>query len=473
MSVEIQQELSRDQARFIRHSLRHPSPSANTPGSVSATSPTVDSPVGQTPTGTNGSSRLLIPSKVEDAYKELNQLADEKIALSQRIIEVLARSRARLDFDLAKVRALQGESEIPNTRSYQPYSGASTPLPIVDSITLSAPPSLGENLRNSLLAPDVLPLSPAATAAAMGSVPKKRRITVTNSIKLPSPIPQASSVGASSASSRSRLSRQAHIPRPPDEDVLELDIDPDAEGDEDLEADDAEDTTIYCFCQKTGAGEIPGPYRRVRMSPAVRVRPFPCASPGVPLAKFKIFEIFEIPTSASTLLVTNLTKPILPTLPIPSLALLVLTFSARLEASCAPPFHPVNRQPSCPTLELARPQASASRPSTSTAFYLLSPMRSPLFFLLSFFFLAVRSAQHACATSFHFHFPPTPTPTLTLLQATTLPSCAGLQVHTTQEGPDRHYVSLPSLFRIRHGSLRVRKPLITHYSVLRPQAEEA
>ncbi|KAF7432776.1 Histone acetyltransferase complex subunit [Pleurotus ostreatus] len=253
---EIQQELSRDQARFIRHSLRHPSPSANTPGSVSATSPTVDSPVGQTPTGTNGSSRLLIPSKVEDAYKELNQLADEKIALSQRIIEVLARSRARLDFDLAKVRALQGESEIPNTRSYQPYSGASTPLPIVDSITLSAPPSLGENLRNSLLAPDVLPLSPAATAAAMGSVPKKRRITVTNSIKLPSPIPQASSVGASSASSRSRLSRQAHIPRPPDEDVLELDIDPDAEGDEDLEADDAEDTTIYCFCQKTGAGEM-------------------------------------------------------------------------------------------------------------------------------------------------------------------------------------------------------------------------
>lgn len=143
---------------------------------MSATSPTVDSPVGQTPTGTNGSSRLLIPSKVENAYAELNQLADEKIALSQRIIEVLARSRARLDFDLAKVRALQGESEIPNTRSYQPYSGASTPLPIVDSITLSAPPSLGlgENLRNSLLAPDVLPLSPAATAAAMGSVPKSK-----------------------------------------------------------------------------------------------------------------------------------------------------------------------------------------------------------------------------------------------------------------------------------------------------------
>ncbi|KAF9498720.1 hypothetical protein BDN71DRAFT_1443133 [Pleurotus eryngii] len=253
---EIQQELSRDQARLIRHSLRHPSPSANTPGSVSATSPTVDSPVGQTPTGTNGSSRLLIPSKVESAYAELNQLADEKIALSQRIIEVLARSRARLDFDLAKVRALQGESEIPNTRSYQPYSGASTPLPIVDSITPSAPPSLGENLRNSLLAPDVLPLSPAATAAAMGSVPKKRRVAVTSSIKLPSPIPQTSSVGASSVSSRSRLSRQAHIPRPPDEDVLELDIDPDAEGDEDLEADDAEDTTIYCFCQKTGAGEM-------------------------------------------------------------------------------------------------------------------------------------------------------------------------------------------------------------------------
>lgn len=82
---------------------------------------------------------------------------------------------------------------------------------------------------------------------------------MTNSIKLPSPIPQASSVGASSASSRSRLSRQAHIPRPPDEDVLELDIDPDAEGDEDLEADDAEDTTIYCFCQKTGAGEVSRP----------------------------------------------------------------------------------------------------------------------------------------------------------------------------------------------------------------------
>ncbi len=82
---------------------------------------------------------------------------------------------------------------------------------------------------------------------------------MTNSIKLPSPIPQTSSVGASSASSRSRLSRQAHVPRPPEEDLLELDIDPDAEGDEDLEADDAEDTTIYCFCQKTGAGEVSRP----------------------------------------------------------------------------------------------------------------------------------------------------------------------------------------------------------------------
>lgn len=41
----------------------------------------------------------------------LSTIADEKIALAERIVELLSRKRSRLDYDLGRVLVLQGEPD--------------------------------------------------------------------------------------------------------------------------------------------------------------------------------------------------------------------------------------------------------------------------------------------------------------------------------------------------------------------------
>lgn len=101
----------------------------------------------------------------------------------------------------------------------------------------------------------------------MGSVPSA------GSIKLPSPAPVAVAASAQnttgSAGQRSRLSQQVHSRQSPSARggrrvtaSVGPDADEDAEGEEDLEEEngedngDAEDTQIYCFCQKMSYGEV-------------------------------------------------------------------------------------------------------------------------------------------------------------------------------------------------------------------------
>ncbi|KAL0950122.1 hypothetical protein HGRIS_010118 [Hohenbuehelia grisea] len=255
-SQELQQELARDQSRYIRHSLRTASPPASTPSGATPSSAGQTPTPTPTPTSTSGF-KPHIPAKVATSYAELDQLADEKIALAQKVIELLAKTRTRLDCDLAKVRVLQGEAGAGELAKSHVYSGASTPLAASgDSFVSGRNPAsaIGDNLRTALLSTEVLSLSPVASASSPPAH-KKRRLTVTNSIKLPSPAPQSSAL-SSTAHSRSRLSRQIHPPRPAEEDLPEPENDPDAEGDEDFEADDAEDSTLYCFCQKPSSGEV-------------------------------------------------------------------------------------------------------------------------------------------------------------------------------------------------------------------------
>lgn len=81
------------------------------------------------------------------------------------------------------------------------------------------------------------------------------------SIKLPSPAPVAAAPAAPTAA-RSRLSQQVHL-RPSGR-RTSPDADEDAEGEDDVEdggegeedGGDAEDTQIYCFCQKMSYGEV-------------------------------------------------------------------------------------------------------------------------------------------------------------------------------------------------------------------------
>ena len=49
--------------------------------------------------------------RIKQAQETLAIIADEKIALAERIVELLSRKRSRLDYDLGRVLVLQGEPD--------------------------------------------------------------------------------------------------------------------------------------------------------------------------------------------------------------------------------------------------------------------------------------------------------------------------------------------------------------------------
>lgn len=87
-SQELQQEITRDSHKYIRHVLRSDSDSSSKDKAL--TPPT---------------------EKIKSAQKTLEKLADEKVAIAERIVNMLTRKRSRLDYDLARVLALQGEPD--------------------------------------------------------------------------------------------------------------------------------------------------------------------------------------------------------------------------------------------------------------------------------------------------------------------------------------------------------------------------
>lgn len=112
--LELQHEIDKDAARYIRHSrcssVSSPMPmttmssfanSTTHPDSPSASSSRAGSVVG-TP--------VRIPTKISASFNEIHELAAEKVALAEKLIELITRTRAKLDVDIFKVRLLQGES---------------------------------------------------------------------------------------------------------------------------------------------------------------------------------------------------------------------------------------------------------------------------------------------------------------------------------------------------------------------------
>ncbi|KAJ7772763.1 hypothetical protein B0H14DRAFT_2632282 [Mycena olivaceomarginata] len=72
----------------------------------------------------------LIPGKISTAYAKIDKLSAEKCALAQRIIDLVSRTRTRLDSDVAKVRALRGEPLEPAfAAATTTASGSSARLP--------------------------------------------------------------------------------------------------------------------------------------------------------------------------------------------------------------------------------------------------------------------------------------------------------------------------------------------------------
>jgi len=174
--------------------------------------------------------------------------------LAERIDELLARTRARLDHDLAKVLRLQGD-DIPQSASS--YTGFGR----------SAAHHIQESLRStSISLPEAVPIAPVAAASTPPSAPpptKRRKVTQTQSIgsiKLPSPAPIAA------APTRARLAQQQFHRASPTRTSARRASTPlandeeDAEGEDDVEEniDDNDDEALYCFCQKPSYGEMIG-----------------------------------------------------------------------------------------------------------------------------------------------------------------------------------------------------------------------
>ncbi|KAG2019650.1 hypothetical protein CC2G_005069 [Coprinopsis cinerea AmutBmut pab1-1] len=252
---ELQNEIDKDSARYIRHSLRAtatplqtPTPNARAPSPKSA----------------------AIPGKISAAYEEIQVLAGEKAELAQKLIEIIQRTRTRLDVELNKVRVLQGE----------PVDFLATPgKPAASNDALKNPAlAVTESLRNALastpLSQAPSPQASAGTTSVAGSSANKRAspchstgpcltsvagrkvaAAASPSIKIPtrSASPTVQAPAAQASHQRSRLSRQVHPP------VQDEDEDMDAEGDEDVgeEGDDGDgDDRLYCYCQKQSYGDV-------------------------------------------------------------------------------------------------------------------------------------------------------------------------------------------------------------------------
>ena len=154
---ELQQEIDKDSAKYIRHSRRASSASASPP------SPSSPVPSLKTP----------IPVKISASYAEIQELATEKCALAQQLIELLSKTRARLDIDIVKVKMLQGES--PDTPTVASRSGtrplATTPtIENLGAIGRNPAMAISESLRNAFAltsavdSPSVTPTAPSGPA---------------------------------------------------------------------------------------------------------------------------------------------------------------------------------------------------------------------------------------------------------------------------------------------------------------------
>jgi chromatin modification-related protein YNG2 len=81
---ELLQEITKETSRYIRHSLRN----------------------GTAPLSTKDEQ---IPQKIDQSYAEVDQLAQEKLQLAERLGNLIQRARTRLDYNLRRVLILQGD----------------------------------------------------------------------------------------------------------------------------------------------------------------------------------------------------------------------------------------------------------------------------------------------------------------------------------------------------------------------------
>ncbi|TDL29390.1 hypothetical protein BD410DRAFT_892695 [Rickenella mellea] len=257
---DIQQDIHKETTRYIRHATK---PKDAKDNGKEKEKDTKDKDAG-------------IPAKVAADYQELDKMSGEKIALAERVVELLTRVNARLDNDLSRVVALSGEHLPPEhveVRGGYVVSVTPAAAPVIPGG--SGMPGFTMNSARGGIDKNVDNLSRAATMSDgnTGSPPasggpgsqKRRRLNVNTStptITVPS--------RAHTPQARSRLGQQVH-PSPPrgrravssvgDEDAEGEEDDAEGDADADGETEDSgepEDKTLYCHCQKMSYGEMIG-----------------------------------------------------------------------------------------------------------------------------------------------------------------------------------------------------------------------
>ena len=86
--TELLQEIQKEGAKYVRHSFRTASNQA-----LSAKD-------------------TAIPSMIQAHYDEVDKLTREKESLAERIVQLVMRTKARLDCDLNRILVLQGEGDL-------------------------------------------------------------------------------------------------------------------------------------------------------------------------------------------------------------------------------------------------------------------------------------------------------------------------------------------------------------------------
>ncbi|KAJ7584361.1 hypothetical protein C8J56DRAFT_950831 [Mycena floridula] len=212
-------------------------------------------------------------SNIDFLYSELSQLASEKIALAERLIELLNRTKSRLDVEATRVKILQGESDEPRRRPKptkrqhdllisQTYTGDGhsqtrqitdsliQALNPADSIVLEPPYKKQRAAVTATSSPRKVSPGPVLSPS-VATTPVAPPLAGTQSRR--SLTPRLSSTRGTTSRSRLREMYNAVI----HDDIVDAGDDPDADAEGDPEEEE-EDTALYCICNRQSFGDMIG-----------------------------------------------------------------------------------------------------------------------------------------------------------------------------------------------------------------------
>ena len=138
--IELHSEIQKEGGKYIRHSLRVP------------------------PNQALSAKDLAIPAMIRTHFAEIDRLSQEKEQLAQKVAHLITRAQARLDRDLSKVLALQGEPQLDPTPAYYYYGASRNPVA-----------QLNESLRSAITVPET-PTTP--TPSAQPGPPQKSELNL-------------------------------------------------------------------------------------------------------------------------------------------------------------------------------------------------------------------------------------------------------------------------------------------------------